>query len=203
MSGSVSIAHIMSFNNQEVKSLLKNRSVSNFNSFSNLPVNNHNKNTLNRAKKEEDMEDILEEVDDEVYGDISEPFLIQASLKNHSNGGNLASTTNLYGASANSTANQPLNSSSLSPQWIDPDDFFIQNYGNQLINMADKRMFWEMVSVICEYKEIQTKCHSPLVQFNVLCDTIKRKEFKILWTKEGVDMIPKKLALEFIKASYL
>lgn len=185
----------MNFNNQEMKTLLRNRSgMINYNP--NTSFTNVHKNSRQNSKRDDDYDDILREENEEDennIGDISEPFLVQATLKNSNQ---LASNNTPIGG------NNSASSGNLSQQWIDPDELFMITHGN-LLNIADKRMFWEMVNVLCEFKEIQSRCHSPLAQYNVLSDTIKRKEFKILWTQEGVDLMPKKLALDFIKSIYV
>jgi hypothetical protein len=93
--------------------------------------------------------------------------------------------------------------SSKDSPWMEPDElFYIES--KRLINSNDKRVFWEMVRAIIEMPELSAICKAAKIRDQKDLATIfKKPEFKILWTSDASNIIPKEAAAELITAAYV
>ena len=86
---------------------------------------------------------------------------------------------------------------------MEPDELFY-NESKRLINSNDKRVFWEMVRAIIEMPELSARCKAAKIRDQKDLATIfKKPEFKILWTSDASNIIPKEAAAELITAAYV
>lgn len=93
--------------------------------------------------------------------------------------------------------------SSKDSPWMEPDEFFY-NEAKRLINSNDKRIFWEMVRAIIEMPELSARCKSARIKDQKdLANMFKKPEYKILWTSDASNIVPKEAAAELITAAYV
>ncbi len=87
--------------------------------------------------------------------------------------------------------------------WMEPDELFY-NEAKRLISSNDKRVFWEMVRAIIEMPELSARCKAARIRDQKdLAAIFKKPEFKILWTSDASNIIPKEAAAELITAAYV
>jgi hypothetical protein len=86
--------------------------------------------------------------------------------------------------------------------WCDPDELF-NTESRKAINATDKRVFWEMARAIMELPELASKCTCEIRDSKDLAAMLKRPEFRVLWTAEAPDILPKDAAAELIMAAYV
>jgi hypothetical protein len=51
--------------------------------------------------------------------------------------------------------------------WCEPDEIFLEK-SKKLINITDKRIFWEMSKAIMELPELSAKCKSGIAINNII-----------------------------------
>ena len=86
--------------------------------------------------------------------------------------------------------------------WYEPDELFLLESKRYLTN-TDKRIFWEMAKALIELPEISIACKTGIKNATELCNALKRPEYKVLWTKDAPDLLPKEIAAELLKATFL
>ena len=59
-----------------------------------------------------------------------------------------------------------------------------------------------MAKAIIELPEITEYCNCSIKNSNDLAALLKRPEFKILWTPDAADILPKHCASELVTAAY-
>ena len=85
--------------------------------------------------------------------------------------------------------------------WLDPDEASMTDT-KKLISNSDKKIFWEMAKAIIELPEISEVCNSTIRNSKDIANLLKRPEFKILWTSDAADILPKTAAAELVTAAY-
>lgn len=86
--------------------------------------------------------------------------------------------------------------------WLEPDEVSLME-AKKVITSDDKKIFWEMTKTIIELPEISEYCNCSLRNANDLTTLLKRPEFRILWTAEAADLLPKHTTSELITAAYM
>lgn len=88
--------------------------------------------------------------------------------------------------------------------WTDPDDLFVQVEAKRLLTTTDKRVFWEMAKALIELPEISRACRRGSIRNEEeLTLALKKPEYRVLWTIDGPDILPKTAASELIRAAYV
>ena len=95
----------------------------------------------------------------------------------------------------------PTNGAALN-SWTDPDDLFLAE-SRRSISPRDKSIFWEMCQAIMELPKLAEHCEAPIRNSKDLANVMKRQEFRVLWTAEAPDILPKDAATELISAAYV
>lgn len=90
----------------------------------------------------------------------------------------------------------PLNS------WSDPDDVFLSE-SRKFVTLRDKIMFWEMCRAVMELPKLAEHCEAPICNSKDLAAYMKRQEFRVLWTPDAPEILPKDAATELIAAAYV
>jgi hypothetical protein len=83
--------------------------------------------------------------------------------------------------------------------WLSPDEMFL---AKTTITHAQKKIFWEMFSVLTEYAEYAEYMKSGPSSPNEIGKLLKRPEFRVLWINEGIDFIPKEVATDLLVSAY-
>lgn len=86
--------------------------------------------------------------------------------------------------------------------WYEPDELFFLD-AKRYITSTDKRIFWEMSKALIELPEISLACKTGIKNSVELANALKRPEYKILWTKEAPDILPKEIAAEIIRSVFI
>jgi hypothetical protein len=88
--------------------------------------------------------------------------------------------------------------------WSDPDETFLNDV-KKLITSLDKRIFWEMIRAIVELPEISESCSHTNVIRNAkdIATLLKKTEYKVLWTPDVADILPKSILAELVVAAYV
>jgi hypothetical protein len=143
-------------------------------------------------------------------GDVGEPMWIQLSHPSVSTShtqqytsSNIPSTPhhNMVHIGIEVTRDHSPNVPANYSSWLDPDEASMIDT-KKIITNADKKIFWEMARAIIELPEISEYCNSAIKNSKDLAALLKRPEFKILWTAEAADILPKHAASELVTAAY-
>lgn len=86
--------------------------------------------------------------------------------------------------------------------WCDPDEIFTFE-ARKYITTTDKRIFWEMARALIELPEISLACKTGIRNIQDLTYALKKPEYRMLWTSEAPEMLPKEMATDLIRAAYL
>ena len=86
--------------------------------------------------------------------------------------------------------------------WSDPDEQSTAEIKKH-ITATDKRIFWEMTKAIVELPEITEFCSMSIKTSKDLAILLRKTEYKVLWTSEGADIIPKQTAADLVRAAYV
>ena len=95
----------------------------------------------------------------------------------------------------------PTNGTALN-SWTDPDDIFLAE-SRKSISARDKSIFWEMCQAVMELPKLAEHCEAPIRNSKDLANVMKRQEFRVLWTAEAPDILPKDAATELISTAYV
>jgi hypothetical protein len=88
--------------------------------------------------------------------------------------------------------------------WMDPDEVFF-NEAKKTISLSDKRTFWEMAKAIMELPHL-TECGNGNIAIKnskELATVLRRPEYRVLWTADAPDILPKDAAAELVSAAYI
>ena len=85
--------------------------------------------------------------------------------------------------------------------WSDPDDLSMTEI-KKFISEGDKRVFWEMAKAIIDLPEISDFSNSGIKNAKDLALILKKPEYKILWTANAADILPRQAAAELVTAAY-
>jgi hypothetical protein len=85
--------------------------------------------------------------------------------------------------------------------WSDPDDLSMTEI-KKFISEEDKRVFWEMAKAIIDLPEISDFSNSGIKNAKDLALILKKPEYKILWTANAADILPRQAAAELVTAAY-
>ena len=149
-----------------------------------------------------------------MIGDVGEPLWVQLSHPNCAN-----STTNDLHTQSNTqygenkmpfTPHHSLecykgfngSSSSAFSAWSEPDEISFSE-AKKVVTQDDKKIFWEMTKTIIELPEISEYCNCSLRNASDLSSLLRRPEFKILWTADAADILPKHTASDLVTAAYM
>jgi hypothetical protein len=94
-----------------------------------------------------------------------------------------------------------LNTKKEGSYWVDPDEVFLQD-SKKIIRASDKRVFWEMVRSLIELPRLNQSCKVGFKSVKDLSNLIKRPEFKILWTTEASEHLPKEVNSDLVTHSF-
>lgn len=86
--------------------------------------------------------------------------------------------------------------------WYEPDELFMLE-SKRYISNTDKRVFWEMARALIELPEVSLACKTGIKNPIDLANTLKRPEYRVLWTKDAPDCLPKDITTELIRAAYI
>jgi hypothetical protein len=113
-------------------------------------------------------------------------------------------------------------------EWAEPDDISEKEI-ERVVSSEDKRVLWEMLSVVMEYSspikslalsqvDSNSSEHSTSTSFDSthssvsasydlhtpleLADLFGRKEFRALWSQEGPESLPTSATMELIRKAY-
>jgi hypothetical protein len=85
--------------------------------------------------------------------------------------------------------------------WYEPDElFFIES--KRYLSNTDKRIFWEMAKALIELPEVSLAVKTGIKNPNELASALKRNEYRVLWTKEAAEILPKDITIELIRSAY-
>ena len=85
---------------------------------------------------------------------------------------------------------------------MDPDELFMSEV-KKVITITDKRLFWEMARTIMDLPLLASRLKRCLVKNSrELAALLKNPEYRILWSPEGPEYLPKDAATELISAAY-
>ena len=110
-------------------------------------------------------------------------------------------TNNNYNSNPDSSRDQSSAIPMAYSVWLDPDEASMIDT-KKIITSTDKKIFWEMAKAIIELPEITEYCNCSIKNSNDLAALLKRPEFKILWTPDAADILPKHCASELVTAAY-
>jgi hypothetical protein len=85
--------------------------------------------------------------------------------------------------------------------WSNPDDLSMTEI-KKFISEEDKRVFWEMAKAIIDLPEISDFSNSGIKNAKDLAFILKKPEYKILWTANAADILPRQAAAELVTAAY-
>jgi len=85
--------------------------------------------------------------------------------------------------------------------WCDPDDLFMME-AKRFLTLTDKRVFWEMARALIDFPEISLACKTGIRSAQDLTTALKRPEFRVLWTTEAAENLPRDMASELIRSAY-
>lgn len=95
---------------------------------------------------------------------------------------------------------QPIQENS---NWSDPDELFLVS-AKRSITATDKKMFWEMTRALIDLPELRIASHGSSVRTaEDLTRLLKRPEFRVLWTPDAPQYLPKEVATELILSAYV
>lgn len=95
---------------------------------------------------------------------------------------------------------QPIQENS---NWTDPDELFLTNV-KRTITATDKKMFWEMARALIDLPELRIATHgSNIRSAQDLTRVLKRPEYRVLWTADAPQHLPKEVATELILSAYV
>lgn len=86
--------------------------------------------------------------------------------------------------------------------WTDPDEQSMAEI-KKYITATDKKIFWEMIKAIIDLPEITEFCRTAIKSSKDLATLLKKTEYRVLWTSEGADIIPKQIAADLVRAAYV
>ena len=87
-------------------------------------------------------------------------------------------------------------------QWLEPDELFAVEMKN-LITAAHKKVFWEMVRSVIDHPKLALKlANCDITNAKDLSFVLKRPEYRILWTTDAPQYLPKETASDLIAAAY-
>lgn len=93
--------------------------------------------------------------------------------------------------------------SNINGSWLTPDEIFAK-LAKTTITYDQKKMFWEMLSVINQFSEFTKYMKSGPNSPEYIGKLLSQPEFKVLWlNEENIDFIPKKVMIDLIKSAYL
>lgn len=149
--------------------------------------------------------------------DMDPPPLSSSNTRFPSHSGQ-AATNNAMGSPAGSVNNEiPTQNSSVvgdvsEPFWIqqmkegsmwnDPDELFLTE-AKRFFTITDKRIFWEMGHALIELPEISNACKGMICNANDLVTILKKPEWKVIWTNEAADILPREMAAALVQAAYV
>ena len=145
-----------------------------------------------------------------VIGDVGEPFWVQLQ---HPRTHGVSTLTRAHYDSAVEGAptdandvrrsdGKDCNASQGYSTWSDPDEQSTAEMKKH-ITATDKRIFWEMTKAIIELPEITEFCSMSIKTSKDLAILLRKTEYKVLWTSEGADIIPKQTAADLVRAAYV
>jgi hypothetical protein len=85
--------------------------------------------------------------------------------------------------------------------WSDPDKLFEMDSA-KLFSTSEKCSLWEMARSIVELPELAAKLKGRWKSADDICKTMKRQEYRVLWTATFQQFMPHKQALELVHAAY-
>jgi len=85
--------------------------------------------------------------------------------------------------------------------WAEPDDIF-QNAARKLVTITDKRVFWEMVRSIIDLPQLASELKCCIKSSKDVATLLKKQEYKVLWSADAPEYLPKDAATELIQAAY-
>ena len=141
-----------------------------------------------------------------MIGDVGEPIWVQLSHP-HGNptdqvtGSNTPGTPNSEVFTVKSDGYKDIAAPAYS-SWSDPDELSMTEI-KKFISLGDKKTFWEMSRAIIELPEISEHCKSGVRSSKDLIFLLKNPEFKVLWTAEAADILPKQAAADLVTAAYV
>ena len=87
--------------------------------------------------------------------------------------------------------------------WSDPDELFLVQ-AKRTITATDKKMFWEMARALIDLPELRIASHGSNIRTaQDLTRVLKRPEFRVLWTADAPQYLPKEVATELILSAYV
>lgn len=86
--------------------------------------------------------------------------------------------------------------------WAEPDEMFLSE-SKRFFTVTDKRVFWEMAKALIELPEISNACKGVVSNASDLVNMLKKPEWKVVWTNEASDILPRDMAAELVKAAYV
>jgi hypothetical protein len=86
--------------------------------------------------------------------------------------------------------------------WYEPDELFLLE-SKRFLSNTDKRIFWEMAKALIELPEISLQCKTGIKNSQELATALKRSEYKVMWTKDAPDLLPKEIAAELLRSAFL
>lgn len=141
-----------------------------------------------------------------LIGDVGEPIWVQLSHP-HGNPADQVSGSSTPGTPLSETFTTKSDgykdtTAAAYSSWSDPDDVSLTEI-KKFISVADKRTFWEMSRAIIELPEIAEHCKSGVRSSKDLIFLLKNPEYKVLWTAEAADILPKQAAADLVTAAYV
>lgn len=145
-----------------------------------------------------------------VVGDVGEPFWIQLSHPLRAHAHTLSQTkSDVLGAPSLLVMESGIRGGDCSKDsmahgyscWSDPDDLSTAEI-KKFISEGDKRVFWEMAKAIIDLPEISDFSNSGIKNAKDLALILKKPEYKVLWTANGADILPRQAAAELVTAAY-
>jgi hypothetical protein len=139
---------------------------------------------------------------DEVNPLLSINFTTTNSFTNTSGVNNPSATmSQIYGNGNVGEITEPLWVYKEPHGWIDPDELFMIQT-KKLITVTDKRVFWEMARSIIDLPQLAGKLKCPIKSSKDLAGYLKRPEYKVLWSIEAPNYLPKDAATELLTSAY-
>jgi hypothetical protein len=73
----------------------------------------------------------------------------------------------------------------------------------KFITVTDKRIFWEMAKALIEFSDISAACKCSVRNEADLTLMLKKPEFRVMWTSEGPEILPKDMAANLVRFAYV
>lgn len=145
-----------------------------------------------------------------VVGDVGEPFWVQLSHPLRTHAHTLSQTkSDVLGVPSPLILESVIRGGECGKDsmahgyscWSDPDDLSTDEI-KKFISEADKRVFWEMAKAIIDLPEISDFSNSGIKNAKDLALVLKKPEYKVLWTANAADILPRQAAAELVTAAY-